>query len=114
MALTGNVPLAAVSGAVAGNLSKQAFKGCGVDLKDLFLDIGVSLIPGVPIPTITVGKNSLGSLSREIFTKFGRKQIRNASTKTAGKIIANEVFEGLGQNVVGSQLPDSSKCAPKK
>jgi RHS repeat-associated protein len=114
LALTGNVPLAAVSGAAVGNLTKQALKGCGFDFLDFASDITISaLVPSVRIPGITVGKNTLGSLSREISTKFARGQIRNASTKTAGKIITNDVVEGLGRNLVGSQAPDSP-CVPKK
>jgi RHS repeat-associated protein len=35
VALTGNLTLAAISGAAAGNLTKQALKGCGVDFQDL-------------------------------------------------------------------------------
>jgi type VI secretion system secreted protein VgrG len=94
--------VAGAAGGLATNLAKQGLKNltgkqCGINpvsaATDTVIGAATGLIPGVRIPGVTAGRNSMNAVYRQMSTKFANGTVSNVSGQTALKMFGGRAVD---------------------
>jgi RHS repeat-associated protein len=94
--------VAGAAGGLATNLAKQGLKNlsgkqCGFNpvsaATDTVIGAATGLIPGVRVPGVTAGRNSMNAIYRQMSTKFANGTINNVSGQTALKMFGGRAVD---------------------